>query len=91
MNFDPNCLCPLCGSNPEKVFYPYSTKFNNIHFNYLKCSKCPSVFVHPIPDSATLDLMYSKTAYHDKYSNDNEEIDFTLSINLLKQYAQDNA
>jgi len=78
--------CPLCYSRAKDVTFPYVTKFNEVQFNYLKCCKCSSVFVDPVPDSKTFGKMYAKAEYHDLYYEGSEGGEYFESANLLKEY-----
>jgi len=80
--------CPICKNIIEnsKIAFPYTTKFNNVYFTYLKCNSCDSVFVDPIPDSNTFKKMYAKTGYHDCFYQDVDGREYASSAQLLKQY-----
>lgn len=78
--------CPLCGASAAGVTFPYSTRFNNVRFSYLKCGGCASVFVDPVPDHETFARMYAKADYHDCYYAGKESGAYTESAQLLKQY-----
>ena len=79
-------LCPLCSGNAGNSEFPYATSFNNIRFRYLKCKNCSSVFVDPVPDLQTFGMMYAKTAYHDCHYEGVENIAYSDSAKLLRQY-----
>ena len=78
--------CPLCNASADGITFPYVTKFNSIQFTYVKCSKCASVFVDPVPDSQTLSKMYAKADYHDLYYNEIQGEAYSESAKLLKKY-----
>ena len=78
--------CPLCKANPSGIVYPYSSKYNNIVFNYYKCSGCATVYVDPIPDDLSFRSIYAKAEYHDKYYNQQSTGDYNNSVQLLKKY-----
>jgi len=78
--------CPLCGARATSITFPYATRFNGVHFNYLKCGGCSSGFVDPVPDSQTFARMYAKADYHDCYYEGKEGGAYTESVHLLKQY-----
>jgi SAM-dependent methyltransferase len=80
--------CPICKSGTEKarIVFPYNTKFNNVCFTYLKCNRCTSVFIDPIPDSDTFANMYAKTSYHDCFYQSQDGGEYEPSAKLLKQY-----
>ena len=77
--------CPICGCAPNKLSFPYTTSFNGVIFNYVKCGMCKSVYVDPVPDEFTFSLMYAKTAYHDLHYDDIKEDDYNESAQLLSQ------
>jgi glycosyltransferase involved in cell wall biosynthesis/2-polyprenyl-3-methyl-5-hydroxy-6-metoxy-1,4-benzoquinol methylase len=80
--------CPICKSKtakPRRAF-PYSTKFNNISFSYLKCKRCKSVFVDPTPDDDTFVKMYAKADYHDCFYELADGDEYLASAQMLKQY-----
>jgi len=78
--------CPLCGGTAKSKAFPFATLFNKVHFGYLKCAKCSSVFVDPVPDEQTFALMYAKENYHDCHYADNEGRAYAESAQLLKRY-----
>lgn len=78
--------CPICGGRPTGPTFPYATRFNAAYFGYLKCGKCKSVFVDPVPDAQTFALMYAKSAYHDRYYDGGDGVDYSESVRLLRQY-----
>jgi 2-polyprenyl-3-methyl-5-hydroxy-6-metoxy-1,4-benzoquinol methylase len=80
--------CPLCGARPTGSTFPYATRFNDAHFGYLKCGKCKSVFVDPVPDAQTFARMYAKSAYHDLYYDGGEGVDYSESVRLLCQHLE---
>lgn len=78
--------CPLCDGRDTAPAFPYATNFNNVHFNYIKCGACFSVYVDPVPDSQTFALIYAKATYHDLYYEGSESDEYSESANLLKAY-----
>ena len=52
--------CPICGGLSCSQKFPYATRFNGIDFSYLKCPRCTTVYVDPIPDSQTFAKIYAK-------------------------------
>jgi 2-polyprenyl-3-methyl-5-hydroxy-6-metoxy-1,4-benzoquinol methylase len=60
--------------------------FNNVHFSYMKCANCSSVFVDPVPDDQTFARMYAKAAYHDCHYEGLEDGAYAESAELLKRY-----
>jgi len=81
--------CPICNGLPGQASFPYSTLYNNNHFDYIKCKECNSVYVDPIPDSETFSLMYDKSNYHDKHYQDCDLAEYKTSVKLLKIYIKD--
>ena len=86
MNLSKARNCPICGTQPTSSAFPYATMFNGVFFKYLKCSRCSSVFVDPIPDSKTFAKMYAKADYHDCYYGGKECGEYLVSTKVLKQY-----
>ena len=79
--------CTVCGGeNPGKPVFPYCTYFNNKQFDYLKCSRCSSVYVDPVPDDRTLALMYLKESYHDQHYNHQTDQEYLDSCQLLRKF-----
>lgn len=78
--------CPLCSAKANGVSFPYSTRFNDVLFKYLRCGDCNSVFVDPIPDLQTFVHMYAKTDYHDCHYEGKEGGAYTESARRLKQF-----
>ena len=79
-------LCPLCNARASGVTFPYVTKFNAVHFKYLKCGTCFSVFVDPVPDSQTFARMYTKASYHNLHYEGGEGGAYSESARLIKEY-----
>ena len=77
--------CPICSDRPIYSALPYATRFNGIHFHYLKCGGCNSVFVDPVPDAETFAQIYDKSAYHDRYYDGAVGVDYSESVRLLTQ------
>lgn len=78
--------CPVCGARPAGSTFPYATLFNGVHFDYLKCGNCKSVFVDPVPDAQTFERIYSKSSYHDHYYDGSVSAHYSDSVSLLSQY-----
>jgi SAM-dependent methyltransferase len=91
MNCNSRRPCPICGGQAGSIAFPYGTRFNNVSFDYLKCDSCASVFVDPVPDQRTFELMYAKSAYHDLYYADSERSHYTASAKLLREFLPANA
>lgn len=86
MSLSKSRSCPICGGQPTGSTFPYATRFNDAQFAYLKCGKCKSVFVDPVPDAQTFALMYAKSAYHDHYYDGGQSVDYSESVRLLRQH-----
>ena len=71
--------------------FPFRTEFNGTVFDYVECGDCSSVFVDPIPDAATFERMYSKSAYHDHHYDGSETPHFVKSARLLRQFLPERA
>ncbi len=78
--------CPVCGARPVGLTFPYTTLFNGARFHYLKCCKCKSVFVDPVPDAQTFEKIYSKSSYHDQYYDGNVSAHYSDSVSLLNKH-----
>ena len=78
--------CPVCDSRPKCLAFPYTTKFSSEQFNYVKCAGCSSVFVDPVPQRATFEAIYNKSAYHDLHYAGRESPHYLNSVLLLQQY-----
>jgi SAM-dependent methyltransferase len=59
--------CLLCGGEPTGPAYPYGTRWNGRDFDYLRCGRCGSSFLDPLPSAEDFARMYSASAYHDTY------------------------
>lgn len=86
MNLSTSRACPICTAKPTGSTFPYATCFNDVRFAYLKCGKCKSVFVDPVPNAQTFALMYAKSAYHDRFYDGGEGADYRESARLLSQH-----
>lgn len=86
MTLEQTRKCPLCGAKETGKTFPYSTQFDGVHFSYLQCGSCLSVFVDPVPDRKTFARMYAKADYHDCYYVGKEVGVYIESVRLLKQY-----
>jgi SAM-dependent methyltransferase len=91
MNLSASRDCPICGGRPRERTFPYSTKFNDKLFNYLKCENCKSAFIDPLPTKRDFKLIYSKDNYHDLHYKKCEKIEYILSAQLFKKYLIENA
>jgi 2-polyprenyl-3-methyl-5-hydroxy-6-metoxy-1,4-benzoquinol methylase len=78
--------CPICGGRPAGPTFPYATQFNDAYFVYLICCKCKSVFVDPVPNEQTFEMMYAKSAYHDYFYDGDKGIDYSESVHLLRRH-----
>jgi SAM-dependent methyltransferase len=61
----PSCI--LCGGEASGPAFPYATRWRGKLFVFLECTTCRSSFVDPLPSQAELDLLFSRSAYHDVY------------------------
>lgn len=86
MSTNPTRPCPLCDAMESSVTFPYRTRFNEVQFNYLKCSACSSVFVDPVPDSSTFAKMYAKAHYHDLHYKGIEGGVYSEAATAVKEY-----
>ena len=76
--------CPLCGGAPKGPAFPYGTIWNGRTFDYLRCAKCRSSFLSPLPTEADFALMYGQAAYHECYYQDvTEEVAPTALADAL--------
>jgi len=78
--------CPICGGAAGTHAFPYTTRFNDMTFDYLRCSSCASVFVDPTPNADTFAKMYSKTLYHDTHYLDCNSSRYQSSAKLLSAF-----
>lgn len=53
-----NVNCLFCDNTKTKPTSFEDTVFNNKTFEYLQCTKCDLVFVHPLPNADDLEKMY---------------------------------
>ncbi|MCI5130789.1 MAG: methyltransferase domain-containing protein [Candidatus Electrothrix sp. EH2] len=80
-------LCPLCGSVPSGKAFPYTILFENIRYDYLKCSNCKTVYVSPLPTASAFAHMYAKAKYHDCHYIEGDKENYNASIQLLSLFA----
>ena len=59
--------CPLCQGPGAGVTFPFGTVWDGRRFDYVRCRRCGSSFIDPLPDAADLKRMYSQDAYHDSF------------------------
>lgn len=50
--------CPYCGSPNHSDSYLPSTHYNGKKFDYLSCSSCQLIYIHPLPNNEDLLKMY---------------------------------
>lgn len=67
--------CLLCGGAAMGRTYPFGTDWGGRRFDYLRCGKCRSSVLHPLPTDAEFARMYDRAAYHDEYYADTVETD----------------
>jgi SAM-dependent methyltransferase len=65
--------CPLCGGTPSGAAFPFGMVWNGRTFDYIRCSRCRSSFLSPLPTGEEFRLMYGQSAYHDLYYDDAAE------------------
>ena len=78
--------CPVCGGPSGKEAFPYTTRYNDITFDHVRCRCCASVFVDPIPGEDTFSSMYSKASYHDVHYIDSKSVQYGASAKLLRYF-----
>lgn len=57
--------CPLCGGEGNGETYPFGTRWERKLFRNLRCVRCASSFLDPVPTEAELARLYDRSAYHD--------------------------
>jgi SAM-dependent methyltransferase len=65
--------CLLCGGPAAGTTYPYGTRWNGRDYDYLRCARCRSAFVHPLPMPEDFERMYRASDYHDAFYEALEE------------------
>jgi SAM-dependent methyltransferase len=80
--------CPLCEAQESGPAFPYSIRFANQIFRYLRCSDCRTVFVDTVPDAACFAQMYDKASYHDSHYSASDLTPYRQAATLLCQFAQ---
>ena len=70
---------------------PMLTVFNAQRFDYLRCLSCGAVFVDPVPDTITFELMYTKDAYHDRHYFGGECEEYAISAQMLRKFLPEGA
>ena len=83
--------CPICDGHAGRVAYPYSTFFGGEKFDFVRCQSCKSVYIDPLPDTATFRLIYTKSKYHDVNYSQPNYISYEKSLKLLRRFAPENA
>ena len=83
--------CPICGCSPTKKAFPFATCFNHIKFTYVKCGKCLTVYIDPVPDKDTFELMYANVAHYARYAEGGGNDNFSESAYLLRKNLTDGA
>lgn len=79
--------CPICAGRPSGRAFPYQTQFDKQNFSYVSCGKCHCVYVDPIPNERTFELMYAKDVYHDRHYAGSESRHYAISAQLLSRFA----
>ena len=59
--------CPICGNHQLKLNIEHVTLYCKQEFKYLKCNRCNSVYVDPVPNDEILSKIYNKETYHDSH------------------------
>jgi len=59
--------CPLCQGDAEGSAFPFGTVWNGRRYDYLRCGRCRSSFISPLPSEDEFRLMYDQSSYHDCY------------------------
>lgn len=83
--------CLLCDGKLTQKAFPFSTIYNKIKFNYLKCNKCHSTCIHPTPNKNTLEIMYQKDNYHKIYYKNYDTIKYIKSVMYLRKFIDTNS
>jgi 2-polyprenyl-3-methyl-5-hydroxy-6-metoxy-1,4-benzoquinol methylase len=78
--------CPLCDGNGSGMAFPYRTIWRGKEFHYIKCKKCGTTFVDPIPCESDFAVMYAKENYHDVYAGDVDIDAYRHSIAKMMGY-----
>ena len=81
----------MCGGQAGDAAFPYATVFNAQRFDYLRCLSCGAVFVDPVPDTITFELMYTKDAYHDRHYFGGECEEYAISAQMLRKFLPEGA
>jgi SAM-dependent methyltransferase len=61
--------CPLCGEGAGDPAWMGDTRFDGREFHYRECRRCRSLYCDPMPDDATVALMYGP-AYAGAFGGD---------------------
>ena len=80
--------CPLCNGTGSGPAFPYQTIWNGKEFNYIKCSKCGTTFVDPLPGDADFSAIYAKENYHDVYAGEVDPETYKSSIATMVRYSR---
>ncbi|MEO7556252.1 MAG: glycosyltransferase [Acidimicrobiales bacterium] len=75
--FERRVSCPLCGSIALGTSWWGATTFSGTRYEYLACRSCGSSFCDPMPDAATIEIMYgpeyiSAASAEGEFRSDNE-------------------
>ena len=77
-----NVNCPYCNSNHYSGSYMPDTEFNGKTFQYLRCTSCEVLFLHPIPDDFDFIKMYPPSYQGELITQMNSRFD--VLFNQLK-------
>ncbi len=57
--------CPLCGSPPSGLAFPYETCWDGQLYMHRACSSCRTTYIDPLPTAEQLARVYSWEGYHE--------------------------
>ncbi|MBN8491264.1 MAG: class I SAM-dependent methyltransferase [Burkholderiales bacterium] len=83
--------CPLCAGIASRTGFPFAVEFDGKVFNYVRCGRCLSVFVDPVPDAQALARMYARSDYHDCHYAECQSGHYSAAARLLRDYAPEGA
>ena len=80
--------CPLCDGTGRDLAFPFQIQYRGQIFAHVRCSRCATVFVDPLPDDDTFRQIYTPEAYHDLYYNSSTDTaPYAQSVRLLSRFA----
>tara|TARA_Y100000768_G_scaffold372221_1_gene339693 strand:- start:194 stop:1066 length:873 start_codon:yes stop_codon:yes gene_type:complete len=91
MKIKKNKNCLLCKGELSNRSFPFFTIYNNVSFEYLKCTKCYSTCIYPTPDHETLEKIYSKNNYHNIFYKDYNKKKYLNSVKYINKYIKKNS